>query len=152
MGFRAREIMRGYHEFAEGMGPPGRHPFTFRASWGPDRLRDWLDPRKPTFLWQELTGEVDADGLCEAAPCRGTLHLRYVPDRTIRYVFEFDDDHGRALRYEGTKENLRPWNLLVTHTTCFGTVTEVATGRLVSRGVTFFRLRDLPGLLAVRAA
>ncbi len=79
------------------------------------------------------------------------MHLRYVPDRAIRYVFEFDAG-GRPLRYEGTKENLRPWNLLVSHTTCFGTVTEVRTGRLVSRGVTFFRFRDLPGLLAVRGS
>lgn len=149
MGFRAREIMRGWHEFHDGWPPGGRHPFAFRASWGPDRLRDWLDPRKPTFLWQELDGEVRAGGLCDWTPCRGTLHLQYWPDRRIRYDFDFQVD-GRTFRYVGDKQNLRWWNLAVTHTTCFGVLTERATGRLVSTGVTLFHLRDLPGLLAVR--
>ena len=39
-GFRAREQMRGHHEFHDGWGPAGRLPFAFRVSWGPDRVRD----------------------------------------------------------------------------------------------------------------
>lgn len=152
MGFRAREVMSGHHEFHDGYGPPGRHPFVFRARWGPDRLRDWLDPRKETFLWQELDGEVLAGGLSDGwAPCRGTLHLQYVPQRRIRYDFDFEVN-GRTFRYVGDKQNIRLWNLLVSHTTCFGVVTERSTDRLVSTGVTLFRMRDLPRLLAVGRA
>lgn len=152
MGFRAREIMRGHHEFHDGYGPAGRHPFAFRARWGPDRVRDWLDPRKPSFLWQELEGEVLAGGLSDGwAPCAGTLHLQYLPERRIRYDFDFDVG-GRTYHYVGDKQNIRLWNLLVSHTTCYGVVTERGTGRLVSTGVTLFHFRDLPRLLAVRAA
>lgn len=149
MGFRAREVMRGHHEFVDGMGPGGRFPFVFRATWGPDRLRDWVDPRKPTFLWQELEGSVLAGGLCDWTPCKGTLHLQYWPDRRIRYRFEFDVD-GTTYSYLGDKTNLRLWNLVVSHTTCNHVVTERASGRLVSTGTTLFHLRDLPGLLAPR--
>jgi hypothetical protein len=152
MGFKARELMQGHHEFHDGYGPPGRHPFAFRARWGPDRLRDWLDPRKETFLWQELDGEVLAGGLGEGwTPCRGTLHLQYFPQRRIRYDFDFEAG-GRTFRYVGDKQNIRLWNLLVSHTTCFGVVTERSTDRLVSTGVTLFRMRDLPRLLAVGRA
>jgi hypothetical protein len=151
-GFRTREAMRGHHEFHDGYGPPGRHPFVFRARWGPDRLREWLDPRQDTFLWQELDGEVLAGGLSDDwTPCRGTLHLQYFPQRRIRYDFDFEAG-GRTFRYVGDKQNIRWWNLLVSHTTCFGVVTERSTDRLVSTGVTLFRMRDLPRLLAVGRA
>jgi hypothetical protein len=151
VGFRTREVMRGWHELADGEGPPGRHPFEFRARWGPDSIRDWLDPRKPTFLWQELDGEVLAGGLCDWTPCQGTLHLQYVPERRIRYDFDFQVGE-RVLRYVGEKTNLRLWNLAVTHTTCYGVVTDRRTGKLVSTGTTLFHLRDLPRLLLPRAA
>lgn len=151
MGFRAREVMRGHHEFVEGGGPPGRHPFAFRATWGPDRLRDWLDPRKPTFLWQPLQGEVLAGGLCDWTPCAGSLHLQYWPQRRIRYAFEFDVD-GIRYRYLGDKVDLRLWNLAVSHTTCTHALTEQRSGRLVATGVTRFHLRDLPALLTPRWA
>ncbi|MEQ1504732.1 MAG: hypothetical protein ABMB14_21015 [Myxococcota bacterium] len=151
MGFRAREVMRGEHEFVDGAGPPGPHPFVFRATWGPESVRDWLDPRKPTFLWQELDGEVLAGGLCDWTPCQGTLHLQYLGRRRIRYEFDFEVD-GVVYRYLGDKSNLRWWNLAVTHTTCAGVVTERATGRLVSTGTTRFHLRDLPRFLAVSPA
>lgn len=148
MGFRARELMRGYHEFVDGYGPGGRHPFAFRARWGPDSLRDWLDPRKPTFLWQELEGEVCAGGLCDWTPIRGTLHLQYLRERRIRYDFDFTVD-GRTFHFLGDKVNVRWWNLATSHTTCFGVLSERATGRIVSTGVTLFHLRDLPRLLAI---
>lgn len=149
MGFRARELMRGYHEFIDGQGPPGRHPFEFSARWGPDSLRQWLDVRKPTFLWQELEGEVSAGGLCQRAPIQGTLHLQYFPERRIRYDFDFEVE-GRPLRYLGDKVNLRWYNLATSHTTCFGVLTDRKSGRVISTGTTLFHLRDLPRLLAVQ--
>ena len=149
MGFKAQETMRGHHEFHDGGGPPGQLPFEFRCSWGPDRLRDWLNPASDHFMWQELQGEIRAEGLCDWTPMQGTLHLQYAGKRRIRYDFDFEVD-GTGYRYVGDKSNLRLWNLAVTHTTCYGTVTERATDRLVSSGVVLFKLRDLPRLLVVR--
>lgn len=148
-GFRVRERMVGWHELVHG--PAGQLPLSFEGEWGPDRVRDWLDPRRPTFLWQEIRGTVTAAGLCGPTPFRGTLSLEYVGPRRIRYALDFDVD-GRPHRLVGDKENLRWWNLLVTHTTCFVTITDLTTGALVSRGTVLFRLRDLPGLLRIRRA
>ncbi len=148
-GFRVRERMSGWHGLADG--PPVRRPLRFEGEWGPDRLRDWLDPRSPAFLWQEIRGTLTAVGLCEEAPFRGTLSLDYFGLRRIRYVLDFDVA-GRPHRPVGDKDGLRWWNLLVTHTTCAVTVTELPTGRLVTRGTVRFRLRDLPGLLRIRRA
>jgi hypothetical protein len=150
-GFRVRERMVGWHEFTEGRGPTGRAPLSFEGTWGPESVRDWVDPRKPTFLWQEMEGTLTAGGLCDGAPFHGTLALEYFGLRRIRYTLDFEAG-GRTLRLVGDKENLRWWNLAVSHSTCFVTVTDLATSCLISRGVVLFRLRDLPGLLRVRRA
>jgi hypothetical protein len=149
MGFVATEIMSGHHEFVAGDGPAGQLPFAFRVKWGPERIRDWINPRHPGFLWQELSGEVQIGGLCEWTPCRGTLHLEYFPKRRIRYDFDFEVD-GTAYHFIGDKKNIRLWNLLVSHFTCFGVITERATGKLVSTSVSFFHLRHFPMLALVR--
>lgn len=146
MGFQTSELMRGQHEFHDGAGPEGVHPFAFRVRWGPERLRDWLNPTHAGFLWQELRGEVLVGGLCDWTPCAGTLHLQYFGYRRIRYDFDFDVG-DTTYHYVGDKKNVRPWNLPVSHTTCFGVVTERATARLVSTSVVLFHLRDLPGML-----
>ncbi len=142
LGFRIDERMTGSHEFEPGMGPPGSHPFEFVVSWGPDRLDRWLRPSEPDFMVQPMKGIVTAGGLCEAAPIEGTLALEYFESRRIRYSFRFEVD-GTEYEHVGEKVNIRPWNLPVSHTTCFGVLKEVETGRLVSRSVTFFRMRSL---------
>ncbi|MGE0713118.1 MAG: hypothetical protein AB7N76_20020 [Planctomycetota bacterium] len=142
MGFRIREEMAGEQRLE---GQAGTQPFAFRIAWGPDRLRDWLDPTGERFLWQELEGEVRAGGLCDWTPCRGTLELDYARAR-IEYRFDFEVD-GVTYRYVGEKRHIRPWNLHVSHTTCYGDLRELETGRLVGTSVTRFRLRDLPSFL-----
>lgn len=147
MGFRVTEVMRGTHERCDGQPPAGPQPFVFRVTWGPDRLRDWVNPISGRFLWQELEGEVQAGGLCDAwTRCRGTLALEYFGRRRIRYELDFEAGGG-VFRFVGEKVNIRPWNLLVSHTTCTGTITELATGKLISTAVVTFRLRDLPRML-----
>ncbi len=146
MRLRLYEEMTGHHEFTDGGGPAGRHPFAFRVGWGPERLREWLDPRHPGFLWSDVAGEVRIGGLCEWTPCRGSLALEYLGARRIRYAFDLEVE-GTVYRYLGDKVNLRLWNLPVSHTTCFGVLTKRATGRLVSTSVTRFHLRRLPRML-----
>ncbi|MGI5863292.1 MAG: hypothetical protein ACOX6T_14725 [Myxococcales bacterium] len=139
IGFTMHEVMSGDHEFEPGFGPAGRHPMEFRVTWGPRDLAAWLKPGTEEFMRQDLKGHVSIGGLCERAPCRGTLEVRYFIDQKIRYAFAFEAN-GRPYRFVGEKVNIRPWNLPVSHTTCFGRLVEADTGRLVSTSVTFFRM------------
>ena len=140
LGFRIDETMSGHHAFEPEFGPAEeRRPFQFDISWGPDNIREWIDPNNERFLWQELRGTVTVDGLCESVPCAGTLELRYIGEHLLRYTFEFTVE-GKRYQYVGEKVNIRPWNLPVSHTTCFGVLTEVSSGRLVSRSICHFRL------------
>ncbi|MFH0902743.1 MAG: hypothetical protein V2A73_19100 [Pseudomonadota bacterium] len=147
LGFRIDEVMEGEHELEPGFGPAGRQPMEFRITWGPDDIGAWLRPHSGRFLWQELVGSVTMVGFCEGALCKGELELRYFADRRLRYDFEFSV-HDKTYRYVGEKVNIRPWNLPVSHTTCFGRVIEKDTGRLVSTSVVHFHWRRLPGFLA----
>ena len=138
VGFHANEVMTGTHEFEPGCGPAGRRFMQFRVKWGTSKLADWLRKDSGRFLTNDLEGTVTIDGLCTDAPCKGDLELRYFDLHKIRYLFTFEVG-GVAYRYVGEKVNIMPWNLPFSHTTCFGRLTEVATGKLVSTSVTFFR-------------
>jgi hypothetical protein len=140
IGFQMDEVMSGTHEFEPNCGPRGTFPFEFRVSWGPRDVLVWGNPWHHEFLCQPLGGNVTMGGLCDDAPCEGSLKLRYFTKRTIRYRFDFATD-GKSYRYLGEKVNILPWNLPTSHTTCFGTVVDRSTGVLISRSVTHFRLK-----------
>lgn len=141
------EIMSGEHEFEASFGEPGKRPMEFRARWGTDNLGQWVDPFGEGFLVSDLNGVVTIDGLCEGAPCTGSLELRYFKDQTIRYTFEFEVD-GVPYRYVGEKVCIKPWNLVWSHTTCFGRLVNRETGELISTSVIHFRFRRIFGFLA----
>jgi hypothetical protein len=152
VGFLIDEEMSGTHEFEAGCGPPGRHPLSFRVTWGARNVGDFLNPFDRRFGHAELEGTITVGGLCDEAPCTGSLVLDYVKNHAISYTLDFEVD-GTGYRFVGEKVNIRAWNLPVSHTTCFGTLTEAGSGRLLSRSVTFFRLRTAPRFLAsLRAA
>jgi len=98
-------------------------------------------------MTQPLSGIMTMGGLCDSTPCEGELKLRYFTKRTIRYSFDFRAD-GRDYAYVGEKVNILPWNLPTSHTTCFGTVKEIDSGRLVSRSVTHFRISTVMQFMA----
>ena len=145
--FKADEIMQGRHRFEPGMGPEGQLPMSFCVTWGPADLAGFLDPGGPDFLLNNLEGRVTIGGLCEDVPCSGKLALRYFGENELEYTFDFQVS-GRAYIFNGKKVNIRPWNLPVSHTTCFGILREAETGKLVSRSVTHFRLNTIPGFLS----
>jgi NAD(P)-dependent dehydrogenase (short-subunit alcohol dehydrogenase family) len=147
VGFRMNEVMSGVQEFEPGCGPPGQHAMEFRLSWGPDNLLDWIQPSSDKFLWQEAVGEISVDGLCLKAPCRGSLSLRYFDEHRLIYTLDFDAA-GKGYRYVGEKVNIQPWNLLTSHTTCFGRIIERDTGKLISTGVSRFNLNTVPDFVA----
>lgn len=144
-GFTMDEVMTGTHEFAAGAGPAGVHPFEFKVRWGATDMAEFLNPTSKRFMVNTMEGTVTVGGLCREVPCRGTLELRYFKDQKIRYTFDFEVD-GDAYRYIGEKVHILPWNLPTSHTTCFGTLTD-GQGQLISRSLTFFRLRTAPAFL-----
>ncbi len=146
LGFALDEEMVGYHEFVPGEGDPGRRPFVFKVEWGHKSLLDvvgQMGSRTECYL----AGRVSAAGLCDDSPCEGRLILDYRGTHTIRYEFSFEAN-GQRLRYTGEKVNIRPWNLPVSHTTCFGTILREEDRALISRGVAFFKLSKLGSFLA----
>lgn len=146
IGFLIDEVMSGEHEFEPGCGPVGKRPMEFRVTWGPKYLLPWLNPWGGSFMTQKLQGTVTIDGLCKDAPCHGTLEIKYFTEHKIRYTFDFRV-REKAYHFVGEKRNIRPWNLHVSHTTCYGELREMATQKLVSRSVTYFRLRTTPDFL-----
>ena len=147
VGFRFDEEMSGEHVFEPGMGPPGHHPMKFNVRWGAKRLSRFANPFDDEYGSAYLEGTVTVGGLCEKSACTGTFLVDYVHEHRIRYTFDFLVE-GKSYHYVGEKVNIQPWNLPVSHTTCYGTLTESESGRLVSRSVTFFRMLTAPSMLA----
>lgn len=152
VGFLVDETMAGTHRFLVDFDPGGikagdELPLAFEATWGHPQLERFANPLSQDFLFNVLTGSVSAGGLCEATPIKGTLELRYFKDSTIRYTFEFEA-HGLPLRYVGVKRGIRPWNLHRTHTTCYGTITDLSTDTPLSDSVVHFDLKLLASLAA----
>ena len=147
LGFKIDEVMSGEHEFVGDAGPPGKLPMEFCVTWGPEHLSNWANPIGENFMSQPLKGEVRIGGLCKSAPCQGTLELRYFSEAKIRYNFDFTVGI-KKYHFVGEKTDIRPWNLHKTHTTCYGTLTEVGTGEVISKSITYFRFSTLPSFLA----
>jgi hypothetical protein len=147
LGFLMDEVMTGTHEFEPGFGEPGQKFMEFRGSWGPKHLTEFLNPLGGRFFYNDMTGHVTVEGLCDRAPFVGSLELLYFSEGKIRYTFTFEVN-GTEYLYIGEKRDIRPWNLHRTHTTCYGTLSERDTGRLVSKSITYFRLRSAPQFMA----
>lgn len=148
MGFSMTEIMEGVHHFSPDYSDDtSERAMKFEVVWGSMSMTEFLNPASPNFLTATLKGEVSIEGLCEKALCAGTLKLNYFVDNTIEYNFTFQDFTGIRYYYTGKKVNIKPWNLPTSHTTCFGTVVEEGTGKLVSTSTTFFKFKRIPSFL-----
>ena len=134
-GFELWEVMSGEHEFVDG--PAGKLPFEFQIDWGAASIVDFLNPFDEQFLSNRLSGTVTIGGLCTAAPCTGRLDLNYFSEQKIRYTFDFEVA-GTMYQYIGEKRNIYPWNILYSHTTCFGELRIKETRQLISTSITHF--------------
>jgi short-subunit dehydrogenase len=146
VGFQMEELMQGEHEFEEGFGPKGKQAMHFKVVWGTDQLLEWLNPFSEEFMLNNLDGTVTIGGLCEDAPCQGTLALQYFTAQKIRYTFDFEVE-GEAYQFIGEKRNIYPWNLPYSHTCCFGELRLKESNELVSTSITHFKLDTLPAFL-----
>ncbi|MDP8254923.1 MAG: hypothetical protein P9M14_04180 [Candidatus Alcyoniella australis] len=143
LGFMMDEKMSGTHTFAKGAGPEGELPMHFEVTWGNKRMERFINPLGDQFMMNWLRGKVTVGGLCQDAPCEGTLELRYFQEGKIRYTFNFEAN-GKKYHYVGEKVDIRPWNLHRTHTTCYGKITEIGSGKVISEGIVYFKLNTMP--------
>jgi hypothetical protein len=101
------------------------------------------DPRSKEFLASSARGFITVGGLANKADCKGFLKLMYFTERKIRYELDFKGDDGKSYRYAGEKVNIWPWNLHRTHVTCYGTITDTATEKIISSSIVYFPLREI---------
>ena len=148
LGFELSEVMTGSHHFIGQAGPQGEQPMSFQVSWGTRHLLSWLNPLGAGFMSNHLEGTISVGGLVDEAPCSGTLDLRYLQEGALRYTIDFKGADERPYRYLGEKVDIRPWNLHTSHTTCFGTITDLVSGQDISKSILYFKLGTLPAFLA----
>lgn len=143
LGFKLDEVMTGTHEFSDNGYPKGIRPFHYSLTWGNKNILKFLNPLSKEFMDSEVKGIVTIGGLVNKAVCQGTLKMLYFSERKIRYAFTFKDETGTAYRYIGEKINIWPWNLHKTHVTCYGTVTNLDTGKDISKSTVYFPYREM---------
>jgi hypothetical protein len=104
MGFQFAETMTGTVEWDER--PGVKHPFSFEVTAEAASMRSYLQNGRAA-----LRGVVHAPPLVSAADAEGTITIRPVIERIIRYELEFDGDDGRTYELVGQKD-IR-WRALV---------------------------------------
>ena len=134
IGFNINEVMSGHDNVLS--------PFVFNVTWGLMNVKD-LFKRGPMKF--NLEGTVLFKGT--TSPCHGHLIIDYFETHTITYIFNFHDPQFGKLMYVGEKVNIKPWNLPISHTTCFGTVSTYEDDTLLSRTLTFFFFFTIPKFL-----
>jgi hypothetical protein len=147
VGFKMDELMVGTHTFSDGSFEGRELPLNFSLTWGNSNLLRFLNPGSGEFLSSDAKGFITVGGLANKADCSGSLKLMYFSGRKIRYELNFSGDDGRAYMYVGEKINIWPWNLHKTHVTCYGTITDVETEKIISSSVVYFPVREMPDFL-----
>ena len=141
LGFEIQETMSGYDDNGD--------PFEFNVTWGVD---DWKNINMGPVKF-DLKGTVLFNN--QICPCEGNLIIDYFGTNSIKYNFDFtanidcaNQPYYRKLEYLGEKINIKPWNLLTSHTTCFGVILGDYSNDLVAKTNTFFKLKTIPKFLS----
>jgi hypothetical protein len=112
LGFELTQTMSGtYHTLAE---PGVERPMSITVRARVHDLRKFvLDPTA------EIEGEVDAEGLADHRPLRGTLEINPILRGKLIYDFAFPDNAERQCRFHG-EQDLEALRLVQTMTTLAG--------------------------------
>jgi hypothetical protein len=139
IGWKTHEFGSGTHRFLGDHGPPGALPIRFELDLRIDSLRDFANPLMDPAISgvMQCEGTFSAEGLVQDAPCAGTLEMRLITERILRYSLSFDSDDGSSYRFIGEKPDLRLRNLYRTLFTCHGVIFDAA-GKEISRSTVFF--------------
>jgi hypothetical protein len=97
MGFRFAETMSGTVEWDDE--PGQRHPLRFDIVARADSTRDHLSTGRA-----KIRGTIHAPPLVDAAEAEGTITIRPLVQRVIRYELSFVADDGRRYELVGQKD------------------------------------------------
>jgi hypothetical protein len=135
MGFQFAETMAGTVEWDA---QPGvTHPFSFEVTAAAASTLRHLQDGKAA-----LRGVVHAQPLARAADATGTITIRPIGERIIRYELSFTGDDGNAYRMVGQKD-IRWRELTHTLTHLPAEILDAAHRRVGSCQTTFDVQRDL---------
>jgi hypothetical protein len=109
MGFQFSEEMAGTVEWDAS--PGERHPFKFEVTAHASSVRDHLQTGRA-----ELRGTVHAPPIADHAEAEGSILIRPLGQRVIRYELAFIADDGRRYELVGQKDIswLRPLSTFTT--------------------------------------
>lgn len=150
-GFAIQERMEGegWLDFGSIELNRGTDPIYFDVVWGTKSIANLLYNAYKNNGNMEfcLKGYINFGPVTygRELPCEGHLTINYLQG-FIQYVIIFTQN-GKEYRYLGEKVNIKLWNLLTSHTTCFGIVTD-SCGQLFHRSVTHFRLSSIPKFIS----
>ncbi len=148
LGWKTHEFGCGTHRFLGDGGPPGALPIRLELDLRIGSLRDFVNPLALPAVSGVMAceGTVSAEGLAQDAPCSGTLEMRLLTERVLRYALSFQGDDGETYRFFGEKPDLRLRNLYRTLFTLHGAIHD-AEGKEISRSTLFF-YRGTPAFMA----
>jgi hypothetical protein len=132
-GFEFSETMAGTVEWASD--PGKRYPLRFDITAHADSMRDHL----ATGL-AEARGAIYAAPHTRSTPTEGTVKIRLLGEKVIRYALSFAGDDGHTYELRGQKDisYLRPF---VTFTTLPAEILDATTQKKVGSCLTYFDLR-----------
>lgn len=157
LSFRFTETMRGQHHFVDpAYGDSTDRLIWFRLNWGAPLLSA-LNPFSPDYFENAASGSISVQGLTSSlVPCEGHLRIDYLRHQRITYELNFENKNERFC-FIGEKVDVdlrRPIELIKTHTTCYGAISN-ANGKVISKSVVHFpldtTLRFLRSLRVTRA-
>ena len=145
LGFEFTEVMSGTYTLNGKPDRTGAIRFQGRARAEDARrhLRDGLTI---------LDGTLDMEGFADDVPISGTIEIRPVLGKVIRYDFSFTGNDGQPYRFAGQKD-IRFAEIVRTMTTLPGTIT-TANGDEVAKATLHFDVKAdlLPFLVSWKAA
>jgi hypothetical protein len=143
VGFEFHEVMSGTYTRSHQPDQTGHIRFSARVR-APSLIRHLRDGMA------ELDGTLDMEGFADDVPISGTIEIRVLFGRLIRYDFSFLGNDGAAYRFAGQKD-IRLDDLATTMTHLGGSVTD-ARGNEVARAQVAFDVRAdlLPFLISWR--
>jgi hypothetical protein len=133
LGFQFEETMTGtYTRTGDGQDSGG---FRFRARvTAASALRHLRDGMA------KLEGTLDMDGFADDVPLSGTIEIRPLFKKIIRYEFGFTANDGNPYQFAGQK-NIRFDELVPTMTTLSGSITDARDGTEVARATCRFDVK-----------
>ena len=141
VGFEFHEVMSGTYTRTHKPDQTGHIRFTARV-----RAADVLRHLKDGMA--DLEGTLDMEGFADDVPISGTIEIRVLFGRLIRYDFSFLGNDGAAYRLAGQKD-IRFTDFASTMTNLGATITD-SRGQEVARAQVAFDLRAdlLPFLIS----